>query len=66
MAAGQLIVSVKLVLISDLVGRNYVLSYYYTPPFPPSCCSPPLLLNPLWYPKQHLIVKGLAGEGVIR
>lgn len=27
-AAGQFIVSVKLVLISDLVGRNYVLSYY--------------------------------------
>lgn len=26
----------------------------------------PFSLNPLWYPKQHLIVKGLAGEGVIR
>lgn len=34
-AAGQLIVSVTLALISDLVGRNYVCSRYYSsiPPF---------------------------------
>ena len=28
--------------------------------------SSPTPLNPLWYPKQHLIVRGWAREGVIR